>query len=46
VHGGLKARAFNTLFVDVFNALPRSLVRGSGHHLMAFAKKRAQDHET
>lgn len=39
VHHGLKAMAFNTLFVDAFNALPRSWVRGAGHHLMAFVRK-------
>jgi SAM-dependent methyltransferase len=39
VHQGLKARLFNTLFVDAFNALPRSWVEGFGHHLLAFARK-------
>ena len=39
VHKGLKARLFNTLFVDGFNALPRAWVRRYGHHLMAFATK-------
>jgi SAM-dependent methyltransferase len=39
VHKGLKARLFNTLFVDAFNALPRSWVEGFGHHLLAFARK-------
>lgn len=39
VHHGLKARLFNTLFVDAFNALPRRWVRGAGHHLMAFVRK-------
>lgn len=41
VHGGLKARLFNTLFVDTFNALPRRWVRNSGHHLMAFVRKQS-----
>ena len=41
VHGGLKAKLYNRVFVDVFNALPRSWVRHSGHHLMAFASKSA-----
>ena len=36
---GLKARLFNTLFVDVFNAIPRPLVRRWGWHLMAFCTK-------
>lgn len=39
VHGGLKARLFNTLFVGTFNALPQSLTRSTGHHLMAFCVK-------
>jgi SAM-dependent methyltransferase len=39
VHHGLKARLFNTLFVDAFNALPRAWVEGFGHHLLAFARK-------
>jgi SAM-dependent methyltransferase len=39
VHKGLKARLFNALFVDGFNALPRAWVRRYGHHLMAFATK-------
>jgi len=39
VHGGLKARLFNAVFVGAFNALPRSLSRPTGHHLMAFCRK-------
>ena len=41
VHHGLKAAIFNTLFVDAFNALPRSWVRNTGHHLLAFARARS-----
>lgn len=41
VHGGLKAKLYNGLFVDLFNALPRRWVRRSGHHLLAFASKAA-----
>lgn len=41
VHGGLKGRLYNALFVDLFNALPRRWVQWSGHHLMAFASKSA-----
>ncbi len=41
VHEGLKAKLFNTFFVDLFNALPRSWVRHAGHHLMAFGRKEA-----
>jgi SAM-dependent methyltransferase len=39
IHKGLKGRLFNSLFVGVFNALPRSVVRPTGHHLMAFCVK-------
>lgn len=39
VHKGLKARAFNTLFVDPFNALPRRFTEHLGYHLLAFVKK-------
>jgi 2-polyprenyl-3-methyl-5-hydroxy-6-metoxy-1,4-benzoquinol methylase len=39
VHGGLKARLFNTFFVGTFNALPSSVTRPTGHHLMAFCRK-------
>jgi hypothetical protein len=39
VHGGLKGRLYNALFVDLFNLLPRRWVQSSGHHLMAFASK-------
>jgi SAM-dependent methyltransferase len=39
LHKGWKGVAFNTVFVGTFNALPRSLVRPLGWHLMAFARK-------
>lgn len=39
LHKGWKGVAFNTLFVGTFNALPRSLVRPLGWHLMAFGRK-------
>lgn len=39
VHHGIKARAYNRIFVDLFNALPRSWVSWSGHHLLAFVSK-------
>ena len=39
VHGGLKGKLFNAGFVGTFNALPRSWVRGTGHHMLAFARK-------
>jgi ubiquinone/menaquinone biosynthesis C-methylase UbiE len=39
VHEGLKARMFNVLFVDFFNALPRAWVQRSGHHLIAYVHK-------
>lgn len=39
LHGGWKGTMFNTFFVGTFNALPRSLVRRFGWHLLAFCKK-------
>ena len=39
LHGGWKGILFNTFFVGTFNALPRSLVRRFGWHLLAFCKK-------
>ncbi len=39
VHKGWKAKAFNLAFVRVFNLMPRPLVRRTGHHFMAFARK-------
>lgn len=39
VHQGIKAKIYNSLFVDLFNALPLRWIRWSGHHLMAFAFK-------
>jgi len=39
LHKGWKGIAFNTMFVGAFNALPRSIVRPLGWHLMAFCKK-------
>ena len=38
LHGGWKGVAFNTFFVGTFNALPRSLVRRYGWHLLAFCR--------
>lgn len=39
LHHGLKATLFNDLFVRVFNTMPKTLVRPTGWHLMAFATK-------
>jgi ubiquinone/menaquinone biosynthesis C-methylase UbiE len=39
LHGGLKGALYNKLFVNAFNILPRALVRPTGWHIMAFAKK-------
>lgn len=39
LHGGWKGTLFNTFFVGTFNALPRSLVRRFGWHLLAFCRK-------
>jgi hypothetical protein len=38
LHGGWKGTLFNTFFVGTFNALPRSLVRKLGWHLLAFCR--------
>jgi ubiquinone/menaquinone biosynthesis C-methylase UbiE len=39
LHGGWKGKLYNNGFVGIFNALPKSLVRPLGWHLMAFAAK-------
>jgi ubiquinone/menaquinone biosynthesis C-methylase UbiE len=39
LHKGWKGLLFNTFFVGTFNALPRSLVRRYGWHLLAFCRK-------
>lgn len=39
LHGGWKGLVFNTFFVGTFNALPRTLVRRFGWHLLAFCTK-------
>ena len=39
LHGGWKGMLFNSMFVGTFNALPRSLVRRFGWHLLAFCRK-------
>ena len=39
LHKGWKGAVFNTMFVGTFNALPRSLVRRFGWHLLAFCTK-------
>lgn len=39
LHGGWKGTLYNTFFVGAFNALPRSLVRRFGWHLLAFCGK-------
>jgi ubiquinone/menaquinone biosynthesis C-methylase UbiE len=39
LHKGWKGIAFNTFFVGTFNALPRSVVRPLGWHLMGFGTK-------
>jgi len=39
LHKGWKAAAFNGVFVGMFNAIPRPLVRRFGWHLMAFCRK-------
>ena len=37
LHSGLKAKLYNTFFVDAFNLIPRVLIRPLGWHLMAKA---------
>jgi ubiquinone/menaquinone biosynthesis C-methylase UbiE len=39
LHHGIKAVLYNKVFVNVFNWLPRPLVRQLGWHLMAFVRK-------
>ncbi|MGQ0735706.1 MAG: class I SAM-dependent methyltransferase [Acidobacteriota bacterium] len=39
LHKGWKGLAYNTAFVGTFNALPRTLVRRYGWHLMAFCQR-------
>jgi ubiquinone/menaquinone biosynthesis C-methylase UbiE len=39
VHTGLKAKLYNTMFVDLFNALPSRVTRRFGHHLLAYGVK-------
>ena len=39
LHGGWKGTVYNQIFVGTFNALPRSLVRRYGWHLLAFGTK-------
>lgn len=38
LHGGLKGTLYNTVFVGLFNAMPRSLTRLFGWHLLAFCE--------
>ena len=39
LHGGWKGALYNRVFVRLFRALPRPLVRRFGWHLLAFCKK-------
>jgi SAM-dependent methyltransferase len=38
LHGGLKGLLYNTVFVGLFNAMPKALVRRYGWHLLAFCE--------
>lgn len=38
LHGGLRGTLYNTVFVGLFNAMPRSLTRRFGWHLLAFCE--------
>lgn len=40
LHSGWKAILYDRLFVNVFNALPKRLVKPYGWHLIAFAQKK------
>jgi ubiquinone/menaquinone biosynthesis C-methylase UbiE len=39
LHHGLKGTLYNKVFVKAFKILPRALVRPTGWHIMAFARK-------
>lgn len=39
LHKGIKGWLYNTFFVGLYNGLPRSWIRRTGWHIMAFAKK-------
>jgi hypothetical protein len=39
LHHGWKATLYNRVFVKAFQLLPKSLVRPTGWHLIAFARK-------
>jgi len=39
LHKGVKGFLYNTFFVGLFNLIPRTLVRRTGWHIMAFAIK-------
>jgi hypothetical protein len=39
LHGGIKGKVYNDVFVGAFNVLPKALIRPLGWHLMAFARK-------
>lgn len=39
VHSGMKAFLYNKIFVGIYNKLPKSVIKNSGHHLMAFCRK-------
>jgi len=40
VHNGWKATLYNTLFVDLYNAMPERLIGQSGYHLLALVGDR------
>jgi hypothetical protein len=39
LHHGWKAAVYNGVFVSLFNAVPRAMVRRFGWHLMAICEK-------
>jgi len=40
VHDGWKAKLYNSLFVDLYNAMPERLIGQSGYHLLALVGER------
>jgi SAM-dependent methyltransferase len=38
LHGGFKGKLYNSVFVELFNTMPRTLVRRFGWHLLAFCE--------
>ena len=39
IHTGFKAKLYNTMFVDLFNAMLSGITQRFGHHLLAYGRK-------